>query len=400
MRVEGVLMGMGAKTIHPFPARMAPDIAIEHLDSTEGNANRVVLDPMCGSGTVLTAAADRGYAARGFDVDPLAVLMSSVATRAVNTEEITAEAERICARAKASHTDDPRWDDPETRKFAEYWFAAPQRKQLTRLSRELDEVSDDGIREALQVALSRTIVTKTPKASLAADTSHSRPHRVETESSYDVYRGFTRSVANLKKLLDNRSIIGQVDVRIGDARALDLHDSSVDLVITSPPYLNAIDYLRGHKMSLIWFGYTIPELRQIRSNSIGAERALHTDALKQIEDMVQFIKASVDAPDRLPLATITRYSQDLVLFSRELNRVCKSGAEVVTVIGNSTLRGNYIQNDALVRLAYEGSGFRSINRSERDLPENRRYLPIRTRDKTSSMAKRMRTEVVLTVVKE
>lgn len=393
-------MGMGAKTIHPFPARMAPDIAIEHLDSTEGNANRVVLDPMCGSGTVLTAAADRGYAARGFDVDPLAVLMSSVATRAVNTEEITAEAERICARAKASHTDDPRWDDPETRKFAEYWFAAPQRKQLTRLSRELDEVSDDGIREALQVALSRTIVTKTPKASLAADTSHSRPHRVETESSYDVYRGFTRSVANLKKLLDNRSIIGQVDVRIGDARALDLHDSSVDLVITSPPYLNAIDYLRGHKMSLIWFGYTIPELRQIRSNSIGAERALHTDALKQIEDMVQFIKASVDAPDRLPLATITRYSQDLVLFSRELNRVCKSGAEVVTVIGNSTLRGNYIQNDALVRLAYEGSGFRSINRSERDLPENRRYLPIRTRDKTSSMAKRMRTEVVLTVVKE
>ncbi|MFT8396638.1 hypothetical protein [Propionibacterium sp.] len=379
---------------------MAPDIAIEHLDSTEGNANRVVLDPMCGSGTVLTAAADRGYAARGFDVDPLAVLMSSVATRAVNTEEITAEAERICARAKASHTDDPRWDDPETRKFAEYWFAAPQRKQLTRLSRELDEVSDDGIREALQVALSRTIVTKTPKASLAADTSHSRPHRVETESSYDVYRGFTRSVANLKKLLDNRSIIGQVDVRIGDARALDLHDSSVDLVITSPPYLNAIDYLRGHKMSLIWFGYTIPELRQIRSNSIGAERALHTDALKQIEDMVQFIKASVDAPDRLPLATITRYSQDLVLFSRELNRVCKSGAEVVTVIGNSTLRGNYIQNDALVRLAYEGSGFRSINRSERDLPENRRYLPIRTRDKTSSMAKRMRTEVVLTVVKE
>jgi DNA modification methylase len=187
---------------------------------------------------------------------------------------------------------------------------------------------------------------------------------------------------------------------MGDARALDLSEASVDLVITSPPYLNAIDYLRGHKMSLIWFGYTIPELREIRSNSIGSERALHTDALKQIKDMVQYIKASVDAPDRLPLTTITRYAQDLVLFSRELNRVCKAGAEVVTVIGNSTLRGNYIQNDALVRMAYQGSGFQSINRSERDLPENRRYLPVRTSDKASSMAKRMRTEVVLTVVKE
>lgn len=390
---------MGARTIHPFPARMAPDIAIDHLDSTADESELVVLDPMCGSGTVLAAAADRGHAARGFDVDPLAVLMSSVATQAVDTEEVVAEAERICALARASSVDSPRWNDPETQKFAEYWFAAPQRTQLNRLARELDGIGDDAVRRTLQVALSRIIVTKAPKASLAADTSHSRPHRVATESSYDVYRGFEGSVASLKKLLDERSIVGQVQVRRGDARALDLPDSSVDLIITSPPYLNAIDYLRGHKMSLIWFGHTIPELRKIRSNSIGAERALDGDALKQVADMVRYIKDSVDAPDRLPMATITRYAHDLALFSRELNRVCKTGSEVVTVIGNSTLRGNYIQNDVLVRKAYEHSGFLVAARTERELPENRRYLPVRTANLESSMAKRMRTEVVLTVKK-
>lgn len=212
---------MGARTIHPFPARMAPDIAIDHLDSTAGEAELVVLDPMCGSGTVLSAAVDRGHAARGFDVDPLAVLMSSVATQAVDTAQVVAEAERICARARASSVDEPRWDDAETVKFAEYWFAASQRSQLNRLSRELDGVSDDAVRQALQLALSRIIVTKAPKASLAADTSHSRPHRVATESAYDVYRGFEGSVASLKKLLDERSIAiaGQVEVRRGDARA-------------------------------------------------------------------------------------------------------------------------------------------------------------------------------------
>lgn len=389
---------MGARTIHPFPARMAPDIAIDHLGST-ADEELVVLDPMCGSGTVLAAATTRGHSARGFDVDPLAVLMSSVATHAVDTEEVIAEAERVCALARESSVDTPRWNDPETQKFAEYWFAAPQRRQLNRLSRELDKVDDDVVRRALHVALSRTIITKAPKASLAADTSHSRPHRVVTESSYDVYRGFESSVASLKKLLDERSIVGPVEVRRGDARALDLPDSSVDLVITSPPYLNAIDYLRGHKMSLIWFGHTIPELRKIRSNSIGAERALDGNALKQVEDMVQYIKDSVDAPEQLPMATITRYAHDLALFSHELNRVCKTGSEVVTVIGNSTLRGNYIQNDVLVRKAYEHSGFLIAARTERELPENRRYLPVRTANFESSMAKRMRTEVVLTVKK-
>ncbi|MES6325412.1 hypothetical protein U6R39_11995, partial [Cutibacterium acnes] len=68
--------------------------------------------------------------------------------------------------------------------------------------------------------------------------------------------------------------------------------------------------------------------------------------------------------------------------------------------GNSTLRGNYIQNDMLVRLSYENSGFRVVDRSERVLPENRRYLPVKTADDASSMAKRMRTEVVLTVEKK
>ncbi|MFC4157517.1 hypothetical protein ACFOX2_11545 [Corynebacterium marambiense] len=189
----------------------------------------------------------------------------------------------------------------------------------------MDEVRDDAVRQALQVALSRVIVTKAPKASLAADTSHSRPHRVATESSYDVYRGFEGSVASLTKLLDQRSMVGQVKVNRGDARALDLPDASVDLVITSPPYLNAIDYMRGHKMSLIWFGHTIPELRKIRSNSIGADRALDGEALKQVDDMVSFIEDSANDATKLPLATIVRYAHDLTLFSRELHRVCRQG---------------------------------------------------------------------------
>ena len=193
--------------------------------------------------------------------------------------------------------------------------------------------------------------------------------------------------------------MGPVEVRRGDARALDLPDLSVDLVITSPPYLNAIDYLRGHKMSLIWFGHTIPELRRIRSNSIGAERALDGEALKQVDDMVSFIENAANDPAKLPLATIVRYAHDLTLFSRELYRVCREGAEVVTVIGNSTLRGNYIQNDMLVHQAYENAGFRKKNRIERTLPESKRYLPVHISNAESSMAKRMRTEVVLTVEK-
>ena len=69
---------MRIQPLHPFPARMAPELAIDTLRDLPGSS--VVLDPMVGSGTVLRHASDMGHAAIGFDVDPLAVLISRVWT--------------------------------------------------------------------------------------------------------------------------------------------------------------------------------------------------------------------------------------------------------------------------------------------------------------------------------
>ena len=54
--------------------------------------------------------------------------------------------------------------------------------------------------------------------------------------------------------------------------SLPLADGSVDLIVTSPPYANAIDYMRAHKFSLVWLGQPIANLSHLRSKYIGAER--------------------------------------------------------------------------------------------------------------------------------
>src|SRR6185503_2035650 len=60
----------------------------------------------------------------------------------------------------------------------------------------------------------------------------------------------------------------------GDARHLGYASNTVDAVLTSPPYLNAVDYLRGHKFSLLWMGHSLSGLREIRGTMIGSERGL------------------------------------------------------------------------------------------------------------------------------
>jgi hypothetical protein len=300
---------------------------------------------------------------------------------------------RQVARGKL---DNLSWHDDETKKFIAYWFGQSQILQLTALAGALNEVQPSNVRRVLQLAMSRLIVTKTPKASLASDTSHSRPHRTTLHSSFDVFAGFEQSVNSLVRLLSQRTLPGTADVSRGDARSLaGVGDSSVDLMVTSPPYLNAIDYLRGHRLSLVWLGYSISELRSIRSGSIGAERKLPGHLSSAAEATLELIEA--DASDRslLPRGIIRRYAHDMERFALEAGRVVKPGGSVLAVIGNSTLRGNYIRNDEITRRALLSVGFRDVSRVERELPESRRYLPIGRDIAGDGLEKRMRSEVVI-----
>jgi hypothetical protein len=388
-----------SRTIHPFPARMAPDIALACMSTATRGSPLSVLDPMCGSGTVLSIATAQGHHAEGFDIDPLAVLISTVAIGDFDTSNLATDAIRLVQATRRSRMKALPWSDNETLRFAEYWFADRQRSELNRLSHQINGLEDTRLRQVMQVALSRIIITKKPKASLAADTSHSRPHRVITSSDYDVLAGFIASVNELARLLNRRTLNGIARVRLGDVRDLDVAAESIDLVVTSPPYLNAIDYLRGHRLALIWFGYSIPELRLIRSESVGANRALDVPPEPTVTTLVQLIESSVANPESLPAPTIARFARDISLFASELYRVARHGATVTTVVGNSTLRDNFIRNDLLVSEALRAAGFMIQTSSSRDLPESQRYMPISPTNQNSRMAKRMRTETVLTATK-
>ncbi len=383
---------MSITPIHPFPARMAPDIAQESL-GTVGVGGRV-LDPMCGSGTVLRASVEAGLDCTGVDIDPLAILMSRVWAAPPETSDLLHAAEKTVHRAKTLHEasiEEVR--DPETSDFLEFWFAASQRHQLLRLATVLRE-HEGPEANALAISFSRIIITKEMRASLARDTSHSRPHRVAAKNDFDVYDGFLKSASQVAKRLAPELVGGKAEVFEGDARNLEgLDDDSFDIAVTSPPYLNAIDYLRGHKLTLVWLGYQLSQIRQTRSLSVGVERTLHPSG-EQI-DLASYVIKSPNATfaDR-HLGWVRRYAVDIRAIIQELHRVVKQSGKVVMVVGDSFLRGAVVKNAMLVRdLACE-AGFQVEDSKVRAIPARRRYLPP-PGNGHSQLDTRMRRETVL-----
>jgi DNA modification methylase len=189
-------------------------------------------------------------------------------------------------------------------------------------------------------------------------------------------------------------------VREGDARNLSIATASVDLVLTSPPYLNAIDYMRCSKFSLIWMGYTIGELSAIRTGSVGTEAG----SANARDDKV--IKEIIDDLSLRPMlssrheAVLARYIEDMHRAVKEASRVLKPGGRAVYVVGENTVRGTYIPNAQIVSAVAELSGLKMRERHSRALPANRRYLPPpSTKKAVAALDGRMRREVILSFTK-
>ncbi len=384
---------MSILPIHPFPARMAPEIARHSLKAVPEGGH--VLDPMCGSGTVARAAVEAGFHCIGVDIDPLATLIARAWTTPLDICQICSRAEHVVRTAKLlSSTAIERTPDQETERFIRYWFASRQESELARLATALRRQSEP-VKSALAVAMSRIIISKEMMASLARDTSHSRPHKVAHSNDFDVYTGFLRSARHVAMRLKPDLIEGRADIRCADARTLEgLHDESFDLALTSPPYLNAIDYLRGHRLTLVWLGYQVGSLRETRSVSIGAERSMpRADASIDISPFVMERDGATIALRHW--GWIRRYASDMDIVLCQLGRVVKRGGRIVLVLGNSFLRGVVIDNASLIEALAKRIGFQIQDRHTREIPARRRYLPPPGNGQ-SALDTRMRTETVLT----
>jgi len=379
---------------------MAPEIALAECEKLPSNS--IILDPMCGSGTTLRTAIECSIKAIGSDLDPMAVLIASVNITPLDAEEAVGVALKVAEEAQRISSKDiylP-WidDDLETQKFIEFWFAEKQIDDLRKLMMVISCDYGGSLQAFLKVAVSRLIITKEKGASLARDTSHSRPHRVALSNDYEIFPNFIKSAKILASRLPH-SDTAFANVSREDARSLSVADSEIDMVITSPPYLNAIDYMRGHKLALVWLGHSLASLRTIRSTSIGAERrpdvAVDAEAMRAMTRRMDFYEQL--APKEKGM--FDRYLLDMVALMKEIGRVLKPEGRALLVVGNSCLKGVFIKNTMAVTVAAELAGLQLTDETERELPANSRYLPPPSSENASTLTNRMRTEAVLSFSK-
>ena len=249
---------------------------IEHLTAP----GEVVLDPMAGSGTTAEAARRLGRIGLAFDLDPLAVILARVATATLDHDVARHAHDRVFARAtaaaKKSISRSSANAQADQKQFLDYWFPKRSQRELFALAEAIRGERDRPIAEFLWVVFSSLVVAKSAGASYALDLAHTRPHR---DLDKEIVWPLEAWKARFERLASGVAFRNLDDARpvsrvwLGDARAMAVRGGTIDLIVTSPPYMRsdreAIDYLRAHKFSLVLMGHDLTKLRQLRAAAIG-----------------------------------------------------------------------------------------------------------------------------------
>jgi len=400
--------------IHGFAAKFPPQLPRYFIQALTKPGD-TILDPMMGSGTVLVEAMLCERKSIGIDIDPLAILLSKVKTSLCDGCTIIRSAKQIASRAsvalmeKGSISGKIDLDeyltkyDMNTRKFFSYWFPPNVIAELSLLVDGINQSKEECVRDALKVALSSIIVTKSAGVSLARDITHSRPHKVPNKNVKPAISQFEKAAQKIARILEEERkkteglFYFSPLILEGDARALPVKNGSIRLIITSPPYAAAIDYMRAHKFSLLWLGYRMQYLSWLRSRYIGLESRGST--LETESETANNALERLAICDLAKAQAIAKYFNEMRLVIREMYSVLQTGGYAVLVVGPSTARGvKVLTHKALVEIGAE-EGFSLVGIKERKIDRDWRQLPLSNNSNKEGIEARIHEEYVMVLGK-
>ncbi len=362
---------------HKYPAKFFPELprwAIRKYSSP----GQIVLDPMAGSGTVNVEALLAERHSVAVDVDPFARLLTRVKTTPLDPARLAhayrAVLEALDAfEAGGEAARQAAWAHVPEFSYRETWFRPFILEELGAIRAAIDVVpavagGQDAARygDFFRICLS-AIVREVSNADNNCTRTVVRKRlnkRIVPGMALRLFRKVAQ--VNVERMRDfSARCPRHVRVEIpehADARSLPLADASIDLAVTSPPYINAVDYPRTHQLEMYLLDLVTPgqPLAEAKRSHIGTEvvraadyRTLHRYGHPPLDEQLE----ELFAIDQRRAYIVYRYFVDMERNFCEVRRTLRPGARYVVVVGDNLIRGREVPTHAYLMAVGERAGF-------------------------------------------
>ena len=357
-----------------FPAKFHPPVVGKLIDEYSKPGD-YILDPFCGSGTMLVEATVAGRNAVGTDIDPVAIFVSRVKTHRYSPNWLKASSDLLfqdlaeLSRLGEQHyvkefTDltedeldaavsDARLWVPDIPNIC-HWFRRYVILDMARIHRAIQDLQAPNTHRDFFLlcfaSIIRAISNADPVPVSGLEVTSYMRRKEAMGRVINPFALFERSVAKAltsiseyRQKLDNTSTVStkRVDARYLSGKLR----RDFDAIITSPPYHNAVDYYRRHKLEMFWLGCTNTQeerlelMRKYVGRSTIAQKDLYSSDEHQLGILAtdwesKMHKASIGRPN-----AFRHYAVSMKLAFRQIARRLKDDKPVVMVVGNSKWNG-------------------------------------------------------------
>ncbi|MFG3600278.1 hypothetical protein [Micromonospora chersina] len=319
--------------IFPYYAGFSYEWACSQLAAHRVSTSALVLDPWNGSGTTTLAAQANGLRSIGVDLNPIANI---VAALRVQANDVTAS--KITAPDAGFLSEDPAepllaWFTPSTaarlRQWARMFEAQPEAPSavgLVAMFRVVRQLT------ARFEGSNPTWVRRTSPGLSLVDVDHAKLDLMLAEEQEAVQR----------RLSEHPRCGASSTLITASASELPIADGSINVILTSPPYLTRIDYAVAYSRELAVMGVDISRDRRLRSKLMGTT-LIRSDALsgeqgygpRATELVAQVAAHPSKASSGYYLKQVRQYLDDLTKSFDELSRVSAEGAILMLVVQDS-----------------------------------------------------------------
>lgn len=274
---------------------------VEYLLSETGSRTGLVVDPFCGSGTVLQECVVHSRPVHGFEINPAAYAMSRFFTLCEHAieyrRELVSRLQEILNQAQVRFTGKPLFERVEDYRERAVNLLNSGREMFA-LAKTRDE------RLLVLLTLFEAESTRVPMLDRAL---------------------LSASTKVAKNLLELPRSAATVRTTLGDARSIDKYYTGVvDLIVTSPPYINVFNYHQNHRALMELVGFN---LLHVAASEIGSNRKNRGNRLR----------------------TVVQYALDMEACLTSMANALTIGGQLALVVGReSNVRGLPILNSKLV----------------------------------------------------
>ena len=350
--------------LHKYPAKFFPELP-RWLIKRYSQENDRILDPFAGSGTTNVEALLSKRHSVGIDVDPFSRFISKVKVTPLMKAELKS-AQKVLLDAILGYRPSlvPESDLPDF-PYRDNWFNKEILLELTYLKKQIQSLeTDNATKNFFKVCLS-SIIRSVSNADDNCTRTVIRKKLNKLVRPSDALNRFAKTVlVKVPKMIafsENYPLGITADFPDDmDARNIKYDANYFDLAVTSPPYVNAVDYPRTHQLEMYWLGFAQDSLSALKKQNVGTEsvsashyKLRHEIGVPEADSVIANIFE--DDPRRAFIAF--KYLEDMRKNLTEVHKVLRGGGRYVIVVGNNRIRGHLFENWKYLMPIAEDIGF-------------------------------------------